>query len=75
MINEWENPKIHGIRASRYIASFHKSGGDIQFIDTWLRDLVVNGKKLTTHEIWVITNMAQCGKMELEHHAKAWLNR
>lgn len=73
MYDEWENKKIHGIRATRYIASFLNEGGNIAWLEDWLRTLVIDGEKLTDDEILHIRGLAEGGKMELERNAKMFL--
>lgn len=75
MYNEWENKKIHGIHASRYIASFINEGGNILWFDEWLKSLVIDGEKLTDEEILHITYLADNGKMELEHNVRTFFKQ
>ena len=69
----FENKKTHnGIHYSRYIVSWHNSGGlyyGSSFVE-WLRTT----QELTDEEIHDIVEMATCGKLELETSAKMFLS-
>ena len=69
----FENKKTHnGIHYSRYIVSWHNSGGlyyGRNFVE-WLRTT----QELTDDEIHDIVEMATCGKLELETSAKMFLS-
>lgn len=63
-----------GLNYSRYIASWYNAGGKISTVEEfnsfckWLETL-----GLTRDEIDDITNMAMCGKMELEASAREFI--
>ena len=65
----FENEKIHGIYASRYIASWLNVGGDPKDLVKWLRCLTIDGEGLTEDEIHHIRYLAENGKLELEKNA------
>ena len=82
---EFENKVYENIYYSRFVASWIKSGGTINycarklnqscdFIE-WLRSLIINGKNIPEEVVWDIYCYATCGKMELEDSAKKWLNK
>lgn len=72
-----ENNKVDGIHYSRIIASWYNSGGYRNRFDLedWLLHLKEEGvlPSLTESDITNITEMATCGKMELEHDAKRFI--
>ena len=73
-MSDFENKSIRGIYATRFIASWLKMGGmlctgkDVDNFRSWLLSL-----GLTSDEVWPIMYLATTGKMELEIHAKAFL--
>lgn len=80
---DYENKKINGIHATRYVASYLNAGGritgiprhDQKFFD-WLKQLIVNGRALTMEEIndiYYVAQMMHSGKLELEQSAKLFL--
>lgn len=80
---DFENKLVNGIHATRYVASYVNAGGkitglpryDSDFIH-WLKQLVVNGRKLTDEEIseiYAVAQMLKNGKLELESNARAWI--
>ena len=76
--DDFENRKMgrFDARVSRYIASWHNMGGEIygselhddEFFKGWLKS-----EGLTEREIDHVYWMATCGKMELEHSAKPFI--
>lgn len=73
MYDDFENRKIGKLDAhvSRYIASWRNMGGkfyDDEFFKGWLRSEGLTEQE-TNHVYW----MAICGKMELEHSAKPFV--
>ena len=75
----WSNKTKCGIEATRFIASWVRVGGtlrtgkDYDNFEAWLRSFKVDGKNLSEEDVEHITNLAWCGKMELEHLAKEFL--
>ena len=74
---EFTNSKTeeHGIHYSRYIASWYNAGGESPTtlngntsFCKWLESI-----GLTEDEIYDISKMAMCGKMELENSAKEFI--
>ena len=70
----FENKKTHGgIYYTRYIASWKIAGGRIYrggLFERWLRE----DQKLTEEEIHDILEIAECGKLELQESAKAFMD-
>ena len=70
----FENKIINGIHATRYIASWLRSGGklyrgrDLEDFSRWLKSIGVSEED--RDHIW---RMAQNGKMELEYSAKQFV--
>ena len=70
----FENKRINGTHATRYIASWIRSGGklrngeDVDDFGDWLSSL-----GLSEEDVNDIRNIATNGKMELEHSAKMFL--
>ena len=70
----FKNKEINEIHATRYIASWVRSGGglyygaDIDKFSEWLSSL-----GLTDEDVAYIRTLATCGKMELEHSVKEFL--
>lgn len=72
----FENRTIEGIHISRFVVSWIKSGGKLNFtFKDWLRTLTINGRKLTDEEIYDIYNFGTNGKLELEESAKVFLKK
>lgn len=73
----WENGNVEGIHYSRFIASWAKERRlfDDGWFEEWLGSLIINGKHLTDVQIMDIRNLAQCGKLELETHAKLFRSK
>lgn len=84
----FENVIIHGIEATRYIASWARVGGDLDDCDyrmgiehpfgQWLRSLTFrckNGESvhMTEDEVKSIIFLASNGKLELQENAKNFL--
>ena len=74
MHDDMENVYLseYGIHYSRIIASWHNAGGRSygrKFKD-WLRADDLN---LTEEEIRAIVNLATCGKLEWEEHARKFM--
>lgn len=67
----FENKKFNDIHATRYIASWHNSGGTLYMGDfeDWLMSL-----GLTSEEARYVWNIANCGKLELEVDAKKFID-
>ena len=71
---KFENVVIRGIHASRFIMSWVRSGGELDWragyseFNEWLKSL-----GLDENEISAITEIARNGKMELETSATAFL--
>lgn len=67
--------EAHDIHYSRYIASWHNAGGDVNTIKgialfrEWLKSIGLNDD-----DIALTMEMAMCGKMELEASAEAFMN-
>lgn len=71
----FENRIIEGIHISRFVASWVKEGGELNFtFKEWLGTLVINERKLTNDEIKDIYNFGTNGKLELEASASKFLN-
>ena len=70
----FENRVIEGIHISRYVVSWVKEGGKLNYtFKEWLRSLTINGRKLTEDDIRDIYNFGTNGKLELETDAKQFL--
>ena len=70
----FENRIIEGIHISRFIASWVKEGGKLNFtFKEWLKTLTINGRKLTYDEIREIYDFGTNGKLELETLASRFL--
>ena len=72
----FENKKINGIHASRFIMSWVREGGrlghhgeDHDEFKKWLRSLGLNEDEI--NDIWIL---ASNGKMELEASARKFIN-
>jgi hypothetical protein len=72
----FKNEKFEGIHYSRFVVSFAKAGGrlDYRFRD-WLEQLIINGKNIPSDIIDDIYNYGTCGKLELEGNAKLFLKK
>lgn len=70
----FENKIIKGEFASRYIASWIRVGGQLRYgkdeddFNEWLLSL-----GLTEDEAYYITNLARCGKLEMQTNAMMFL--
>ena len=70
----FENRTIEGIHISRFVASWVNKGGRLNFtFKDWLRNLTINGRRLTDEEIQDIYNFGTNGKLELEESARRFL--
>lgn len=70
---DWSNPKTtKGIRYSRYIASWTRTAkehiNDRNLFEKWLKT-----QGLTDDEVIDILEQYHCGKMELEHDIKRFM--
>lgn len=70
---DFENKIYEGIHYSRFVASFWRKGGKIRDFKRWLSSLKINGKHIPEKDIKAIYNYATNGKLELESHAKLWI--
>lgn len=73
----FENKVYETIYYSRFVASWIKAGGgklDYRFKE-WLKSLIINGKHIPDEIITEIYNYAENGKLELQEHAKMFLNK
>lgn len=72
----FKNNLIGEIHETRFIASWLRAGGQLYFVEDidnfqgWLLSLGLNEE-----EVYHISNMATCGKVELEHNAREFLNK
>lgn len=66
----WENKVWNGVYYSRIIASWRRVGGPYydETFREWLSSL-----GLSDDEVWEVYDMATNGKMELEGHARKFL--
>ena len=74
-MERFDNARIKGIHASRYIMSYLREGGEANYRDKfreWLKSLPM---ELTEEEIDYIVGIYDNGKMELEMNAKRFLNK
>lgn len=72
----FENRIIENIHMSRFVVSWVKEGGKLNYeFKDWLKSLTINGRKLTDDEIRDIYNFATNGKMELEDSARRFLTQ
>lgn len=84
--SSFENKIIRNMYASQYIAAWYNIGGKnnryyvkndarshSDFKD-WLESLIIDGEHLTDDEIRYIDNLRSCGRLELEEHAKRFIN-
>ncbi len=67
-----ENPILHGIHASRYIASYANVSGKIypRPFRIWLEQLNIDGEHLSEQEVEFLVDRATNGKLELEMNAE-----
>lgn len=71
----FENRVIKGEYATRYIASWLRVGGELRYgedVDDFKKWLLSIG--LNDEEIYYVTELARCGKLELQTSAKQFLN-
>lgn len=71
----FENNLINDIHGTRYIISWLKAGGRLYYgvdVDNFRKWLLSLG--LTEDEVYHISNIATCGKLELENNAKKFLS-
>lgn len=76
MFDDFNNGLIKGIHKSRYIASWLSAGGGkygLYKFGSWLRELEIDGEKLTLDEIWELYYYAHTGKLELESSARDFI--
>ena len=72
----FKNNLIGEIHETRFIASWLRAGGQLYFVEDvdnfqgWLLSL-----GLSEDEVYHISNMATCGKVELEHNAREFLSK
>ena len=71
----FENKLINGVYASRYIASWLRSGGELRYDSNrnfykWLLSI-----GLTKDEAQYIKRLAENGKLELEIQAKQFISK
>ena len=70
----FENNLINGIHKSRYVVSWVKEGGELNYkFKEWLKTLTINGRKLTDDEVKDIYNFGTNGKLELETSAMRYI--
>ena len=70
----FENKKFNDIHATRYIVSWVRMGGELRYgkgVDDFYNWLLSLG--LNEEEADYITEIARCGKLELEVSAKKFL--
>lgn len=72
----FKNNLIGEIHETRFIASWLRAGGELYYVEDvdnfqkWLLSLGLNEE-----EVYHLSNMATCGKVELEHNAREFLNK
>ena len=72
----FKNNLIGEIHETRFIASWLRAGGQLYYVEDvdnfqgWLLSL-----GLSEDEVYHISNMATCGKVELEHNAREFLSK
>lgn len=67
----FENKTYHGIYYSRFVASWAKTVGKINYrFREWLENLKIDGEHIPEEIIMEIYNFADNGKLELETNAK-----
>ena len=72
-MERFENARIKGVHASRYIMSYLREGGEARYRDKfrkWLKSLPM---ELTEEEIDHILEIYSNGKLEFEINAKSFL--
>ena len=70
----FENKEYMGIYYSRFIASWMKMGGKINYkFKRWLRSLIINNEQIPDEIIQEIYNFADNGKLELQEDAAKFL--
>lgn len=72
----FKNNLIGEIHETRFIASWLRAGGQLYFVedvDNFREWLLSFG--LSEDEVYHISNMATCGKVELEHNAREFLSK
>lgn len=82
-MDDWTNRKLFGVHMSRYCASWINAGGDPNddegFIK-WITSInfkTEDGKivHISEDDAWDAYNMMTCGRMELEHSVKEFLEK
>lgn len=72
----FKNNLIGEIHETRFIASWLRAGGELYYVEDvdnfqgWLLSL-----GLSEEEVYHISNLATCGKVELEHNAREFLSK
>ena len=82
-MDDWSNRKLFGVHMSRYCASWINSGGDPNDIDSfieWIMSIefkIENGtiEHISEDDAYDAYNMMTCGRMELEHSVKEFLEK
>ena len=70
----FENKEYMGIHYSRFIASWMKMGGKINYkFKEWLRSLIINNENIPEEIIREIYDFADNGKLELQENAAKFL--
>ena len=70
-MDSFENKLVKGVHASRYIASWVKSGGDVRDREAFGEWLSLEG--LNAEEIMHLDKLARNGRLELEISATRFL--
>lgn len=72
----FKNNLIGEIHETRFIASWLRAGGELYYVEDvdnfqgWLLSL-----GLSEDEAYHIVNLATCGKVELEHNAREFIDK
>ena len=72
-MERFDNARIKGVHASRYIMSYLREGGEANYRDKFREWLKALPSELNDEEIDHILDMYGNGKMELEMNAKRFL--
>lgn len=72
----FENKIYEGIHYSRFVASWNKICGKVNFeFKLWLNTLTINGKPIPENVIDEIYNFGTNGKLELEENIRTYLDK
>lgn len=74
-MDEWTNKQYEHIYYSRFIASWAKEGGSMNWMfKEWLKTITINGNHLPDDVVEEIYFLGTNGKLELEESAKYYIS-